>query len=121
MLPTLSLTNEGKIISESDDILIALENKYGCLQNDVGMNSQVVVNHRNLERKLFRAWCNWLCRPNNSTKEEEVYRLNFIKIAKEVENNIQGDFILGSELSIADIIYIPYIERMNASLFYYKG
>lgn len=60
MLPTLSLA-DGKIISESDDILIALENKYGSLQSEYGMNSQQVVTHRNLERKLFRAWCNWLC------------------------------------------------------------
>ena len=31
-----------------------------------------------------------------------------------------GDFFL-SEFSTADVIFTPYIERMNASLYYYKG
>ena len=31
-----------------------------------------------------------------------------------------GDFFL-SEFSSADVIFTPYIERMNASLYYYKG
>ena len=121
MLPTLSLTPGGRIISESDDIMIALENTYGPLQEKKGMNDDEVIIHRKRERKLFRAWCNWLCRPSRSP-EEEVHNKNvFVTVAKEVEDNMAGCFMLGEEFSTADIVYIPYLERMNASLFYYKG
>ena len=32
----------------------------------------------------------------------------------------EGPFFLSS-FSVADTVFIPYVERMNASLFYYKG
>lgn len=33
----------------------------------------------------------------------------------------QGPFFLGSSLSLVDITFIPMVERMVASLAYYKG
>ena len=32
-----------------------------------------------------------------------------------------GPFFLGARLTTADVVFAPYVERMNASLFYYKG
>jgi glutathione S-transferase len=32
-----------------------------------------------------------------------------------------GPFFLGGDLSLIDIIYLPFLERMAASLPYYKG
>jgi glutathione S-transferase len=32
-----------------------------------------------------------------------------------------GPFFLGSDLTTADLVFVPYVERMNASLAYYKG
>jgi glutathione S-transferase len=32
-----------------------------------------------------------------------------------------GPFFLGRELTTADLVFVPYVERMNASLAYYKG
>merc|ERR1719191_258599 len=57
------------------------------------MTDPAVVPLRRLERLLFRAWCGWLCQPN----------------------------WFPEEFSTADAIFTPYIERMSASLFYYKG
>jgi glutathione S-transferase len=32
-----------------------------------------------------------------------------------------GDFLLGPDQGTADLVFVPYVERMNASLAYYKG
>ncbi len=56
MLPALEL--DGRIITESDDILLALEAAFGPLTHP--MKDAKVVPLRQLERLLFRAWCTWL-------------------------------------------------------------
>ena len=33
----------------------------------------------------------------------------------------RGPFFLGEALTTADLVFVPYVERMNASLAYYKG
>lgn len=109
MLPALEL--DGKIITESDRILTALESEFGPI-ND-GPRLDQVKKMRQLERALFSAWCSWLCFPDSSGDK-------FVQVAQYVNDSIQGPFIL-DEFSCLDIIFAPYLERMNASLFYYKG
>lgn len=118
MLPALEL--DGKIITESDLILIALEKAFGYLYK--GMQDPAVIPLRQLERILFRAWCEWLCRPS-SKREEERNKQEFLKAIAKVEETLgktTGAYFL-EEFSVADVIFTPYVERMNASLFYYKG
>merc|ERR1719219_77888 len=79
---------------------------------------------RNLERYLFRAWCRWLCYPSRSAAEEERSKKNFIQAAHVVDlalKNSGGPYFLGEQFSVVDCVFVPYVERMNASLFYYKG
>jgi glutathione S-transferase len=119
MLPAVEL--DGKIITESDDILIALEQVFGTLS--LGMTHPEVIPMRRLERLLFRAWCNWLCRPARSPRDEAANREIFYNVVTQVEAAIiqtPGPYFL-SEFGTADVIFTPYIERMNASLYYYKG
>ena len=54
MLPAVQI--DGKTITESDDILIALELIFGAL-NGQSMDDENVIDNRNLERQLFSAWC----------------------------------------------------------------
>ena len=56
MLPALQLTPSSRVITESDDIMVALEKSFGPLQPGRGMSDAVVVAHRRRERQLFRAW-----------------------------------------------------------------
>jgi len=117
MLPALEL--KGKIITESDDILMELEKCYGPL----GPHLRQVQEHRILERNLFRAWCQWLCYPARSPKEEGKGRLMFEQPLTEVDKALgmtPGPYFL-EEFSIVDCIFIPYLERMVASLYYYKA
>lgn len=119
MLPALEL--DGRLITESDRILEALEASFGALQ--FGMHEPAVVTLRQLERLLFRAWCQWLCVPARSGREEALAAEAFDRMAARMAQALEsgaGPFLLG-ELSTADLVFVPYVERMNASLAYYKG
>ncbi|TVQ17725.1 MAG: glutathione S-transferase family protein [Leptolyngbya sp. DLM2.Bin15] len=119
MLPALSL--DDRMITESDDILLALEQTFGPLTQ--GLEDAAVLPLRRLERLLFRAWCAWLCYPTTSSRQEERNRSQFIAVVAKVEQALAstpGPYFL-SEFGSADVIFTPYVERMNASLFYYKG
>lgn len=119
MLPAVEL--DGRLITESDDILLALEQAFGPLT--YGMDDPTVVPLRQLERLLFRAWCLWLCYPTRSAREDQRNRAQFTGVVAQVEaalGNTPGPYFL-AEFSTADVIFTPYVERMNASLYYYKG
>ncbi len=119
MLPALEL--DGRIVTESDDILLALEKTFGVL--GLGMSDPTMLTLRQLERLLFRAWCNWLCRPAGSAREEQQNQDKFTAVVTMVEEALRviaGPYFL-DDFSTADVIFTPYVERMNASLYYYKG
>lgn len=119
MLPALEL--DGRLITESDDILIALEQVFGPLGQ--GMEDAQVIPLRRLERLLFRAWCSWLCYPVMSPQQEQRNRTQFVEGVNKVEYALastSGPYFL-EEFGTADVIFTPYVERMNASLYYYKG
>jgi glutathione S-transferase len=118
MLPALEL--DGRLITESDDILLALERTFSPLGQ--GMEDPRVLPLRQLERLLFRAWCSWLCYPA-SPPQEQRSRQQFIHVVEKVESALgstPGPYFL-EEFGTADVIFTPYVERMNASLYYYKG
>ena len=119
MLPAIAL--DGRIITESDDILIALEQAFGSLNRS--MTDAQVLPMRRLERILFRAWCEWLCRPIMSARQEQRGREQFVEVMQKVEaalGSTPSPYFL-DEFGTADVIFTPYVERMNASLYYYKG
>jgi glutathione S-transferase len=119
MLPAVGL--DDRLITESDDILIALERVFGTL--GLGMENPKVIPLRQLERLLFRAWCMWLCYPTSSDRADRENRDRFIGVVSQVEEALSrtlGPYFL-DEFSTADVIFTPYVERMSASLFYYKG
>ncbi|MEA5464876.1 glutathione S-transferase family protein [Leptothoe sp. PORK10 BA2] len=119
MLPALEL--DGQLMTESDDILIALEGAFGPLV--VGMQTSQAMPLRQLERLLFRAWCSWLCQPVRSARQEQFNREQFVTVVAQVEEVLAatpGPYFL-ERFSVVDLVFTPYVERMNASLFYYKG
>ncbi|MFQ3679811.1 MAG: glutathione S-transferase family protein [Pseudanabaenaceae cyanobacterium] len=116
MLPALEL--DGQLITESDRILESLERAFGPLHRGMGE----VVPLRQLERQLFRAWCTWLCHPHSAAADRQAQQ-QFETVAAAVAAALAatpGPYFL-SEFSTADVVFTPYVERMNASLFYYKG
>ena len=119
MLPALEL--DGSLITESDQILQALEQAFGPLE--AGLSDPDVFPLRQLERRLFRAWCQWLCYCEGQGAHSAPAEQHFARMAGLVEEALEvtpGPFFL-PRFSSADVIFIPYLERMNASLAYYKG
>tara|TARA_B100000212_G_scaffold153383_1_gene115461 strand:- start:81 stop:1322 length:1242 start_codon:yes stop_codon:yes gene_type:complete len=126
-LPAIELN--GQIISESDNIIDFLEKEYGTLGSSIYSNKLAKI--RTIERNIFRSWCEWLCRNNFFDFDNSFKKNNMIKNLEDLENllnNSSSGFIDPVYLSqnkaqpgIGDIIFIPYLERINASLFYYKG
>merc|ERR1712216_850419 len=118
MLPAIEI--DGVIVTESDEILHALEQLYGPLQ--YGMDDDAVFPLRQLERNLFSAWCRWLCYPA-TTSQEATNKQVFLRVVQQVEAALarsEGSYFL-DEFSTADVVFTPYVERMAASLYYYKG
>ncbi|NES95849.1 MAG: glutathione S-transferase family protein [Desertifilum sp. SIO1I2] len=119
MLPALEL--DGRLITESDYILLALEQTFGPLEQS--LEDRTVLSLRRLERLLFRAWCTWLCYPAVSSRQEQQNREQFIAVVAKVEEALAqtpGPYFL-EKFGTVDAIFTPYVERMNASLYYYKG
>jgi glutathione S-transferase len=120
---------KGQIVTESDDIVAFLENEFGALGSFI--TSSHLKKTRELEREIFRAWCNWLCRESFNFIDNSFRKKRFkesISKFDEILGASESGFIdpaesTSSELvpGIGDIIFIPYMERMNASLSYYKG
>jgi len=123
MLPALQIDDAIPVITESDTILAELEAEFGPL-NSVSMHSKEAVSYRKLERALFRVWCNWLCRDHRGNKQAIVSsKEDFIQVLSHLDSVLgkNGPFFFGQQLTICDLILTPYIERMSASLYYYKN
>jgi glutathione S-transferase len=117
MLPAMEL--DGQMITESDVILSTLESTFGPL----GEPMANITPQRRLERELFGAWCQWLCYPARSAQEEARNKSKFEGVLAQVDqalNKTTGPYFL-NDFSLADVVFIPYAERMLASLYYYKG
>lgn len=117
MLPALEL--DGKMITESDDILASLERVFGPL----GAPMASIRPQRQLERQLFGAWCQWLCYEARSVAEEAHNKKAFEAVLARVDQALSqtpGPYFL-EDFSLADLVFIPYAERMVSSLYYYKG
>jgi glutathione S-transferase len=72
---------------------------------------------------LFRAWCLWLCYPNRWPGQDRKAGEQFQQIVARTEEALTstpGPYFLEA-FGTADVVFTPYVERMNASLFYYKG
>jgi glutathione S-transferase len=119
MLPALEL--DGRLITESDVILAELERTFGPLGQ--GFQDPELLPLRQLERRLFRAWCQWLCYCEGQGAHTAAAEQHFQRMAHLVEEALAvtpGPFFL-PQFGTADVVFIPYLERMNASLAYYKG
>lgn len=119
MLPAVKL--DGRLITESDEILLELEEAFEPL--GIGLLDPAAIPLRQLERLLFRAWCSWLCYPSRSPRQDSQDRAQFVDVVTAVEaalGKTSSPYFL-DDFSAIDVIFTPYVERMNASLYYYKG
>lgn len=72
-----------------------------------------------IERELFGAWLSWL-----REVESPSARRHFERAMDEVEKALQrstGPYFMGAEISLPDCVFASTLERVAASIFYYKG
>jgi len=117
MLPVAKI--DGQIITESNDIMSALEEKFPDYKPLIPKDKRDYVQRfLRLERQLFSVWFQWLRSPFDA-------RMDFELILTDVEKALgmftEGPYFLGEDISIVDIMFTPFLERMSASLPYFKG
>ncbi|GAB4823293.1 hypothetical protein N2152v2_010339 [Parachlorella kessleri] len=122
LLPVMEVDG-GKPITESAVIMQLLEELYPetpLLPPPGTPERQRADSLMRLERRLFSDWLQWLCQAWG----HESNRAVFIETMDVVEQQLGaagGPFFLGRELSLVDITFAPFLERIAASIAYYKG
>ena len=114
---------DGMVYGQSNDILAALDVKFPDTPKLSEFSSQDQQQKAKellrLERSLFGAWMYWLTSSSRDARKE------FINCLDQVENVLStsqtGFFMGGKSMSIVDIQFAPFLERMAASLLFFKG
>jgi len=116
---------DGVTYNQSNDIIFALEDKFldhkALFPRDDNKQMAKAQELLRLERTLFSAWMYWLTSRDSPRGE---LRSNFISVLSEVESellNANGPFFLGDEISLVDMMFVPFLERIVASMLYFKG
>jgi len=109
---------DGKVYGQSNDILRVLETNFPDHKSlQPAEDSMRASELLRLERQLFSTWLGLLTGPGN-------YRAQFTQVLKQVDNALAssgGPFFMGKDVSLVDIAFVPFLERMCASLLYFKG
>lgn len=115
---------DGVTYNQSNDIMFALEEQFPTHEVLVPkdpsqrMKAQELLR---LERTIFSAWMYWL---TSGDSPDGRLRDNFVSVLNEVESELsatKGGFFMGENVSIVDMMFAPFLERMCASLIFYKG
>lgn len=115
---------DGVTYNQSNDIMYALEEQFPdhkpLIPKDAKqrMKAQELLR---LERTLFSAWMGWLTSrdgPNGRLRDSFISVLNLVESEL---SSTKGGFFLGDNVSLVDFMFMPFMERMCASLLYFKG
>lgn len=108
----------GRVYGQSNDILEALE-KLPQSKRSLSPPANLVNQAQQLyglERQLFSGWMGWL----TSGWGRDQY-IDTLKNVDSVLQDADGPFFLGKDFSLVDVQFSSFLERMVASLLYYKG
>lgn len=120
LLPVLEV--DGQVITESAVIQQLLEKWYpvpAMLPPDGTEESSRASSLFRLERRLFSYWLQWLCNGWGATENKHAFIQTMNTIDAEL-GRTPGPYFL-SDFSMVDIVFAPFLERITASIPYYKG
>ncbi|KAL7568514.1 hypothetical protein ACA910_002634 [Epithemia clementina (nom. ined.)] len=113
---------DGRVYGQSNDIMYALEEQFTPQQGYKSLSGRPEQQSQardllRLERELFSGWMIWLTGGGARSKRD------FIEVLERVEKSLSktGPFFLGESVSLVDFMYASFLERMAASLLYFKG
>lgn len=115
---------DGVAVQSSDAIIAELLSRPGSSREiDAELDSSDDVQFQELvtlSNTLFNVWLRWLGMFGTRGEEGELeYVLQHVEAA--LSNSGHGAYFLGTRFSIVDIMFVPYLERVAASLAYAKG
>ena len=117
---------DGVTYRQSNEILSVLEESFpnhksltphNNNNNNNDENERTVSALLRLERELFSAWMYWL---TSSPNGRDAF-LSVLQRVEEALSSSKGPFFVGHDISIVDVQFAPFLERIVASLLYYKG
>lgn len=73
------------------------------------------------ERKLFSRWLRWQSSNTADARLGSAFEKEMDTVDAELRRHADGPYFLGKEVSYVDCAFTPFLERMAASLLYYKG
>ena len=122
-LPVIEL--DGRVITESSIITQVLEQEFpeheSLLPYAPGSpEAQRATRLMRLERALFSSWMQWI----TSSWSDASGQSSFSEVLDEVDAELGaggGPYFMGEEFTLVDIAYTPFLERMAASVLYFKG
>ena len=124
-LPVMEL--DGKLVTESLVIMQTLDQQFAQGPQMVPPPGDPMRERANtllgLERDLFSAWCSLTFQPGKGIFDGN--ERNFLETLRKVDDALKetdGPWFLGGDApSLVDLQYISHVERMLASLLYWKG
>ena len=117
LLPVLEY--KGRVITESASIAALLEEEFPqnrpLLPPKGTREADRATQLMRLERKLFSDWLQWLC----SSEKAKAGFMSTVDLIDVELGKDEGPYFL-SDFSLVDITFAPFLERIAASIFYYK-
>ena len=114
---------DGRVITESSVIMQELEDTfpdYTPLLPSRGSPARKTTDAQmSMERDLFGSWLRWL-RADESPRARKGFEQAMDKTDALLASN-GGPYFGGAEVSLADCVFASSLERISASILYYKG
>jgi glutathione S-transferase len=113
---------DGRTYGQSNEIMYAVEElfpSHKSLRPPKGKEGTAQELLR-LERRIFSAWMSWLTGSGNGAQRQA----DFCSVLSEVESALKqsgGPFFMGKDVTLVDFMFAPFLERMAASLLFFKG
>lgn len=118
LLPVAEI--DGQLITESNSILDILEAKFPARSLVPAGRESEVNSLLRLERRLFSSWFSWLRSPGNDDGNRRFF-LEDLDVVEQQLKKSGGPYFLGASFSMVECHFASFLERMAASLAYFKG
>lgn len=125
LLPALEL--DGKLYTESLDIMALIDQTFQgphhqkMLPERDGPEWQRMQELLRLERELFGAWCSYVFRGGSQGRRQFEQTLKSVDNALGLVKDTPWFLAVSDAPSLVDLQYVSHIERMAASVPYWKG
>eukprot|EP00929_Paragymnodinium_shiwhaense_P075194 TRINITY_DN38437_c0_g4_i1.p1 TRINITY_DN38437_c0_g4~~TRINITY_DN38437_c0_g4_i1.p1 ORF type:complete len:454 (+),score=94.94 TRINITY_DN38437_c0_g4_i1:67-1428(+) len=119
LLPAIEI--DGRFMTESSVIMQVIEDTFSetPLMPSGGPQRAAADQLLQLERQVFGCWLNWL-RAEESSRARRSFE-QALDTTNAALASSGGPFFMGRTLSLVDVVFASSLERIAASILYYKG